>query len=110
MYVILTRSELLFIYKTVQEIISIPRADLGYPHNSMVDSWVFKNEESESEDRCHATNICGGTSYLSLNVEHFITFCRGRMLIITIMVGKVAPSCCRSGNMQNSLISGDIIT
>ncbi len=33
MYVILTRSELLFMYKMVQEIISMPRADSGYPHN-----------------------------------------------------------------------------
>ncbi len=31
MYVILNRSGLLFIYKMIQEIISIPRADSGYP-------------------------------------------------------------------------------
>ncbi len=49
MYVILTRNELIFIYKTVQEIISIPRADSGYPYNFMVDSWVFNGDESKSE-------------------------------------------------------------
>ncbi len=48
-YVILTRSELLFIYKMIQEIISIPRADSGYSHNFMVNSWVFKDDESKSE-------------------------------------------------------------
>ncbi len=25
------------------------RTDSGYPHNFMVDSWVFKDDESESE-------------------------------------------------------------
>ncbi len=49
MYVILTRSEFLFMYKMVQEIIPIPRADSGYPDNFTVDSWVFKGDESESE-------------------------------------------------------------
>ncbi len=49
MYVILTRSELLVIYKMVRDIISIPKADSGYPHNFMVNSWVFKGDESESE-------------------------------------------------------------
>ncbi len=36
MYVILTRSELLFIYKMIREIILISRADSGYPYNCMV--------------------------------------------------------------------------
>ncbi len=49
MYVILTRSGLLFIYKTIREIISMPRADSCYPHNFMVNSWVFKDDVSESE-------------------------------------------------------------
>ncbi len=38
MYAILTRSGLLFVYKMIQEIISMPRADSGYPHNFMVNS------------------------------------------------------------------------
>ncbi len=54
MCVIFTRSELLFIYKMVLEIIFIPRVDSGYPHNFMVDSWVFKDDESESE----APRVC----------------------------------------------------
>ncbi len=49
MYVFLTRCGLLFIYKIIKEIISMPRADSGYPHNFMVNSWVFKDDESESE-------------------------------------------------------------
>ncbi len=49
MYVILTRVELLFIYKIIQEIISMPKTDPDYPHNFMVNSWVFKGDESESE-------------------------------------------------------------
>ncbi len=35
----------------VQEIISIPRADSGYLYNFMVDSWVFKDDESEFESK-----------------------------------------------------------
>ncbi len=49
MYVILTRSGLLFMAKMIQEIISMLRADSGYPHNFMVNSWVFRDDESESE-------------------------------------------------------------
>ncbi len=54
MCVILTRSELLFIYKMVQEIISIRRADSGYPHNFIVDFWVFKDDESKSEAKTNS--------------------------------------------------------
>ncbi len=54
MHVILTRSEFLFIYKMVREIISTPRADSGYPHNFMVDSWVFKDEDSEYEAKTNS--------------------------------------------------------
>ncbi len=49
MYLILTSSELLFIYKMFREIIFIPRADSGYPHNFMVNSRVFKGDEFKSE-------------------------------------------------------------
>ncbi len=38
----------------VQQIISIPRADSGYPHNFMVDSWVFKDDESESAAKTYS--------------------------------------------------------
>ncbi len=38
----------------VQEIISIPRADSGYPHIIMVDSWVFKGDESKSEAKTNS--------------------------------------------------------
>ncbi len=69
MYVILTRSELLFIYKMIPEIISIPRVDSGYPHNFMVDSWIFKDDESKSEAKTNS-----GPRVRSLLVEspHFV--------------------------------------
>ncbi len=54
MYVILTRSELLFIYKRIQEIISMPWADSGYSHNFMANSWVFKDNESKSEAKTNS--------------------------------------------------------
>ncbi len=41
-------------YKMVQEIISIPRADSSYSHNFMVGSWVFKDDESESEAKINS--------------------------------------------------------
>ncbi len=44
---VLTKSGLSFMYKMIREIISMPRADLGNPHNFMVNSWVFKEDESE---------------------------------------------------------------
>ncbi len=40
--------------KMIQEIISIPRADSGYLHNFMVNSWVFKDDESESEAKTNS--------------------------------------------------------
>ncbi len=54
MYVILTRSGLLFIYKMIQEIISRPKSDSGYPTNFMVNSWVFNDDESESEAKTNS--------------------------------------------------------
>ncbi len=38
----------------VQEIISIPRANSGYTRNLMVDSCVFKDDESESEAKTNS--------------------------------------------------------
>ncbi len=38
MYAILTKRGLSFVYKVIQEIISMPRADSGYPHNFEVSS------------------------------------------------------------------------
>ncbi len=45
---VLTKSRLSFMYKMIREIISMPRADSGYPRNFMVNSWVFKDDESKS--------------------------------------------------------------
>ncbi len=32
----------------------MPRADSGYPHNFMVNSWVFTDDESESEAKTNS--------------------------------------------------------
>ncbi len=32
----------------------MPRADSGYPHNFMVNSWVFKDDESESDAKINS--------------------------------------------------------
>ncbi len=56
---ILTKSGLSFMYKMIREIISMPRADSGYPHNFMVNSWVFKDEESESDAKTNSRHrVC----------------------------------------------------
>ncbi len=37
----------------------MPRADLGYPHNFMVNSYVFKEDESESEAKTNSrSRVC----------------------------------------------------
>ncbi len=59
MYGVLTKNGLSFIHKMIQEIISLPRADSGYPHNFMVNSWVFKDDESESDDKINSRHrVC----------------------------------------------------
>ncbi len=79
MYVNLTRSELLFIYKMVPEIISIPRADSGYPHNFMVDSWVSKDDESESEVK---TNSGPRLCPLLVESPHFVCVEHAHFLLL----------------------------
>ncbi len=32
----------------------MPRADSGYPHNFMVNSWVFKDDESKSDAKTNS--------------------------------------------------------
>ncbi len=44
---VMTKSGLSFVVKMIREIISMPRADQGYPHNLMINSRVFKDDESE---------------------------------------------------------------
>ncbi len=51
---VLTKSGLSFVVKIIQKIILMPRADSGYPHNFMVDSWVFKDDESESDAKINS--------------------------------------------------------
>ncbi len=59
MCVILTRSRLLFIYKIIREILSTPRADSGYPHNFIVNSWIFKDDESKSDAKTNSKHrVC----------------------------------------------------
>ncbi len=59
MYEALTKSGLSFMVKMIQEIISMARADSGYPHNFMVNSWVFKDDESESDAKTNSRHqVC----------------------------------------------------
>ncbi len=51
---VLTKSGLTFMVKMIREIISMPKADSGYPHNFMVNSWVFKDDESESDAKTNS--------------------------------------------------------
>ncbi len=53
MYAILTKIEFSFMYKMIQEIISMPRASLGYLHNFGVNSSVFK-DESKTEAKTNS--------------------------------------------------------
>ncbi len=56
---ILTKSGLSLMYKMIREIILIPREDSGYLHNFMVNSWVFKNNASESDAKTNSRHrVC----------------------------------------------------
>ncbi len=56
---ILTKSGFSFVVKMIREITSMPRADSGYPHNFMVNSWVFKDDESESGTKTNSRHrVC----------------------------------------------------
>ncbi len=45
--------------KMIREIISMPRADLGHPHNFIVNSWVFMDDESESDAKINSRHgVC----------------------------------------------------
>ncbi len=55
---VLTKSGLSFMYKMIQEIISMPRLHSGYPHNFMVNSWVFKDDESETDAKTNRHRMC----------------------------------------------------
>ncbi len=87
MYVILTRSGFLFTYKMVQEIISMPRADSGYPHNFIVNSWVFKDDESESEGKTNSgSQICP----LLVEGQHFACVEHAQCLLLAHRVSTCA--------------------
>ncbi len=56
---VLTMSGLSFMVKMIREIISMPRADSGYLHNFMVNFWVFKDDESESDAKTNSRHrVC----------------------------------------------------
>ncbi len=56
---VLIKSVLLFVVKMIWEIISMPRADSGSPRNFMVNSWVFKDYESESDAKTNSRHrVC----------------------------------------------------
>ncbi len=76
MCVILTRRGLLFLHKMIQEIISMLRADSGCPHNFMVDSWVFKDDDSESEAKTNS----GHRIMSALGPKSTLRMCRTRTM------------------------------
>ncbi len=46
-------------YKMIREIISMPRVDSGYPHNFMIDSWVFEDDKSETDAKTNSRHrVC----------------------------------------------------
>ncbi len=51
---VLTKSGLSFMYKMIREILSMLRADSDYPLNFMVNSWVFKDDESKSNAKTNS--------------------------------------------------------
>ncbi len=58
---VLTKSGLSFMVKIIREIVSMPRADSGYPHNFhhnfMVNSWVFKDDEFKSDAKTNSRHL-----------------------------------------------------
>ncbi len=56
---VLTKCRLSFMYKMIQEIISVPRVDWGYLHNFMVNPWVFKDDASETDAKTNSRHrVC----------------------------------------------------
>ncbi len=51
---VLTKSRLSFMYKMIQEIISMPRVDSAYSHNFMIYCWVFKDDESKTDAKTNS--------------------------------------------------------
>ncbi len=51
---VFTKSRLLIMYKMIQEIILTPRADSSNAHNFRVNSWGFKDDESETEAKTNS--------------------------------------------------------
>ncbi len=56
---VLTKNGLSFVYRMIHEIVSMPTADSGYPHNFLVNSWVFKDDESKSDAKTNSRHrVC----------------------------------------------------
>ncbi len=56
---VLTESRLSIMYKMIREILSMPRADSGYPYNFMINSRVFKDDEFESDAKTNSRHrVC----------------------------------------------------
>ncbi len=75
-YEVLTESGLSFVYKMIQEIISMPRVDSGYPHNFAINSWVFKDDKSETETKTNNGHfVCPLLAYTEYAQRPFLAFC-----------------------------------
>ncbi len=76
MFEVLTKCGLSFMVKMIREIILMPRADSGYPHNFMVYSWVFKGDEYESDAKTNSRHrVCSRLEVRSWHEEYIHSVC-----------------------------------
>ncbi len=80
---VLTKSGLSFTYKMIHEIFSMPRVDSGYPHNFIVNSWVFKDDKSKSEAKL---NSRPGVCPLLVEGLHFVCVEHAKCLLLAYRV------------------------
>ncbi len=66
----------------------MPRADSGYPHNFMFNSWVFKDDESESEAK---TNSGPRVCLLLVEGPHFASVEPAQCLLLAWRVYAQSP-------------------
>ncbi len=68
----------------IREIISMPRADSGYPYSYRICSWIFKNSESKIEAKINSGHrvclLAVGNPLLAYteHAQHPLLVCRVR--------------------------------
>ncbi len=86
----------------IQEIISMLRADSGYPHIFMVNSWVFKDDESKSEAK---TNSGPRVCPLLVEGPHFACVEHAQCPLLAYCVSVYTHTCARARQTQYSFQS-----